>query len=103
MRLNRGLGSIICHTVVNMEQTGPPAIFELSAFLSDTVYVRIRVPDADEVSCVHMVSVAQRFGYFRLNRPDNKCVVPRTWRSRQAGQARRILYAGAATIAELNY
>src|SRR5450830_1580154 len=75
MSLNCGLGSIISHMVIDMEETRLQTISQLQVFLGGTVEVRFRVPDNDEARYAHIVSVAQRFGYARLNRPDKGVVL----------------------------
>ena len=75
MSLNCGLGSIISHMVIDMAETRLQPISQLQAFLGGTVEVRFRVPDNDEARYAHIVSVAQRFGYGRLNRPDKGVVL----------------------------
>jgi transposase InsO family protein len=75
MSLNCGLGSIISHMVIDMDETRLQTISQLQVFLGGTVEVRFRVPDNDEARYAHIVSVAQRFGYARLNRPDKGVVL----------------------------
>jgi len=75
MSLNCGRGSIISHMVIDMDETRLQTISQLHAFLGGTVEVRFRVPDNDEARYAHIVSVAQRFGYGRLNRPDKGVVL----------------------------
>ena len=75
MSLNCGFGSIISHMVIDMDETRLQTISQLHAFLGGTVEVRFRVPDNDEARYAHIVSVAQRFGYGRLNRPDKGVVL----------------------------
>lgn len=75
MSLNCGLGSIISHMVIDMDETRLQTISQLQAFLAATVEVSFRVPDTDEARYAQIVSVAQRFGYARLNRPDKGVVL----------------------------
>lgn len=75
MSLNCGVGSIISHMVIDMDETRLQTISQLQAFLGATAEVRFRVPDTDEARYAHIVSVAQRFGYGRLNRPDKGVVL----------------------------
>lgn len=75
MSLNCGLGSIISHMVIDMDETRLQTISQLQAFLAGTAEVQFRVPDTDEARYAHIVSVAQRFGYGRLNRPDKGVVL----------------------------
>src|SRR5659263_8328 len=75
MSLNCGFGSIISHMVIDMDETRLQTISQLQAFLAGTVEVRFGVPDNDEARYAHIVSVAQRFGYARLNRPDKGVVL----------------------------
>src|SRR5450756_1773019 len=58
-----------------MDETRLQTISQLQAFLTGTVEVRFGVPDNDEGRYAHIVSVAQRFGYSRLNRPDKGVVL----------------------------
>lgn len=48
MSLNCGLGSIISHMVIDMDETRLQTISQLQVFLGGTVEVRFRVPDNDE-------------------------------------------------------
>ncbi len=75
MSLNCGLGSIISHMVIDMDETRLQTISQLQSFLAGTAEVQFRVPDTDEARYAHIVSVAQRFGYGRLNRPDKGVVL----------------------------
>ncbi|MDO8778414.1 MAG: hypothetical protein Q7K57_58795 [Burkholderiaceae bacterium] len=58
-----------------MDETRLQAIAQLSAFLAGTLEVRFTVPDSDDRRYAHIVSIAQRFGYVRLNRPDKGVVL----------------------------
>ena len=75
MSLNCGFGSIISHMVIDMDETRLQTISQLQSFLAGTAEVQFRVPDTDEARYAHIVSVAQRFGYGRLNRPDKGVVL----------------------------
>jgi transposase InsO family protein len=75
MSLKCGFGSIISHMVIDMDETRLQTISQLQAFLAGTSEVRFRVPDNDESRYAHIVSVAQRFGYAHLNRPDKGVVL----------------------------
>ena len=75
MSLNCELGSIISHMVIDMDETRLQTISQLQVFLGGTVEVLFRVPDNDEARYAHIVSVAQCFGYARLNRPDKGVVL----------------------------
>ena len=75
MSLNCGLGSIISHMVIDMDETRLQTISQLQSFLAGTAEVQFRVPDTDEARYAHIVSVAQRFGYGHLNRPDKGVVL----------------------------
>ena len=75
MSLNGRLGSIISHMVIDMDETRLQTISQLQAFLAGTMEVRFCVPDTDQARYAHIVSVAQRFGYSRLNRPDKGVVL----------------------------
>jgi len=61
--------------VIDMDEARLQTISQLQAFLAGTVEVRFCVPDSDEARYAHIVSVAQRFGYARLNRPDKGVVL----------------------------
>ena len=75
MSLSGGCGSIIFHTVIDMDETRLQTIPQLHAVLAGTLELRFCVPDSDEARYAHIVSVAQRFGYARLNRPDKGVVL----------------------------
>jgi transposase InsO family protein len=75
MSLNGGFGSIIFHMVIDMDETRLQTISQLSAFLAGTLEVHFTVPDSDDRRYAHIVSVAQRLGYARLNRPDKGVVL----------------------------
>ena len=75
MSLNGGFGSIISHMVIDMDETRLQTISQLQSFLAGTSEVRFRVPDTDEARYAHIASVAQRFGYARLKRPDKGVVL----------------------------
>ena len=74
MSLSSGLGLIISHMVVDIDETRLQTIFRLQSFLAGTAEFQFRVPYTDETRYAHIVSVAQRFGYARLNRPDKGVV-----------------------------
>jgi len=61
--------------VIDMDETRLQTISQLQAFLDGTAEVQFRIPDTDEARYAHIVSVAQRFGYGRLNRPDKGVVL----------------------------
>jgi transposase InsO family protein len=75
MSLSDGSGSIISHMVIDMDETGLQTVSQLQAFLAGTLEVRFCVPDSDDARYAHIVSVAQRLGYARLNRPDKGVVL----------------------------
>ena len=75
MSLNCRLGPIISHMVIGMDETRQQTISQLQSFLADTAEVQFRVPGTDEASCAHIVSVARRFRYARLSRPDKGVVL----------------------------
>jgi transposase InsO family protein len=75
MSLSCGFGSIIFHMVIDMDETRLQTISQLSAFLAGTLEVQFTVPDSDDRRYTHIVMVAQRFGYARLNRPDKGVVL----------------------------
>ncbi|WP_232834541.1 hypothetical protein [Rhodoferax ferrireducens] len=58
-----------------MDETRLQTISQLQAFLAGTLEVRFCVPDSDDARYAYIVSVAQRFGYARLNRPDKGVVL----------------------------
>ena len=61
--------------VIDMDETRLQTISQLQAFLAGTLEVRFSVPDSDDARYAHIVSVAQRLGYARLNRPDKGVVL----------------------------
>lgn len=61
--------------VIDMDETRLQTISQLCAFLAGTLEVRFKVPDSDDRRYAHIVSVAQRFAYARLNRPDKGVVL----------------------------
>lgn len=75
MSLNGGFGSIIFHMVIDMDESRLQTISQLSAFLAGTLEVQFNIPDSDDRRYAHIVSVAQRFRYARLNRPDKGVVL----------------------------
>lgn len=75
MSLRGVFGSIIFHMVIDMDETRLQTISQLSAFLAGTLEVQFKVPDTDDRRYAHIASVAQRFGYARLNRPDKGAVL----------------------------
>ena len=75
MSLSGGFGSIIFRMVIDMDETRLQTISQLQAFLAGTLEVRFSVPDSDDARYAHIVSVAQRLGYARLNRPDKGVVL----------------------------
>ena len=75
MSLSGGFGSIIFRMVIDMDETRLQTISQLQAFLAGTLEVRFCVPDNDDARYAYIVSVAQRFGYARLNRPDKGVVL----------------------------
>lgn len=75
MSLSGGFGSIIFRMVIDMDETRLQTISQLQAFLGGTLEVRFCVPDNDDARYAYIVSVAQRFGYARLNRPDKGVVL----------------------------
>ena len=75
MSLNGGFGSIIFHMVIDMDESRLQTISQLSAFLTGTLEVQFSVPDNDDRRYAHIVAVAQRFRYARLNRPDKGVVL----------------------------
>ena len=75
MSLRGRFGSIIFRMVIDMDETRLQTIFQLQAFLAGTLEVRFCVPDSDDVRYAYIVSVAQRFGYAHLNRPDKGVVL----------------------------
>ena len=75
MSLSGGFGSIIFRMVIDMDETRLQTISQLQAFLAGTLEVRFGVPDSDDARYAHIVSVTQRFGYARLNRPDKGVVL----------------------------
>ena len=75
MSLRGGFGSIISHMVIDMDESRLQTISQLSAFLAGTLEVQFSVPDSDDRRYAHIVSVAQRFRYARLNRPDKGVVL----------------------------
>ena len=75
MSLSDGSGSIVFHMVIDMDETRLQTISQLQAFLAGTLEVRFCVPDNDDARYAHIVAVALRFGYARLNRPDKGVVL----------------------------
>ena len=75
MSLNSGFGLIIFFMVINMDESRLQTISQLSAFLEGTLEVKFIVPDTDDKRYAHIASVAQRFGYARLKRPDKGVVL----------------------------
>lgn len=61
--------------VIDMDETRLQTVSQLQTFLADTLEVRFSVPDSDDARYAHIVSVAQRLGYARLNRPDKGVVL----------------------------
>lgn len=75
MSLNSGFGLIIFFMVINMDETRLQTISQLSAFLEGTLEVQFSVPETHDKRYAHIASVAQRFGYARLKRPDKGVVL----------------------------
>ena len=69
MSLNFGLGSIISHMVIDMDETRLQTVSQLQAFLGATAEVRFRVPDTDEARYAHIVSAVS---YTHLTLPTNR-------------------------------
>lgn len=61
--------------VIDMDETRLQTISQLQAFLAGTLEVQFTVPDSDDRRYAHIVTVAHRFGYARLNRPDKGVVL----------------------------
>lgn len=61
--------------VIDMDETRLQTISQLQAFLTGTLEVRFCIPDSDDERYAHIVCVAQRFSYARLNRPDKGVVL----------------------------
>ena len=76
MNLRVWFGSIIFQMAIDMDETRLQTISQRQGFLAGTLAVRFFVLDSDDARYAHIVCVAQRFGYARLNRCD-KGVVPR--------------------------
>ena len=61
--------------VIDMDETRLQTISQLQAFLAGTLAVQFTVPDSDDRRYAHIVTVAHRFGYARLSRPDKGVVL----------------------------
>lgn len=61
--------------VIDMDESRLQTISQLNAFLAGTLAVQFSVPDTDDRRYAHIVSVAQRFRYAGLNRPDKGVVL----------------------------
>lgn len=61
--------------VIDMDETRLQTIDQLSAFLAGTLEVQFTVPDSDDRRYAHILKVAQRFAYARLNRCDKGIVL----------------------------
>jgi hypothetical protein len=66
---------VIFHTVIDIDKTRLQTISQLQAILAGVAEVEFRVPDTNEARYAQIVSVAQCFGYGRLNRPDKSVVL----------------------------
>ena len=99
MSLSSGFGLIIFFMVINMDETRLQTISQLSAFLEGTLEVKFSVPDTDDKRYAHIASVAQRFGYARLNRPDKGVVL--RYLQRTSGYSRAQLTRLLARVIEV--